>query len=165
MTDDTNAKLKPALIGGVSLGVASAIPIVNWLNCACCALVVGGGVLASYMYMKDQPPSARPPYGDGAIVGLLAGIIGAVVGSVVQIPFTMFSASLGMFSGIESALEEAGAPEQVTEILSGLGAGGFALGAMIVGLFFSLFIYSAFATGGALIGVAVFHKKTTDGAS
>ena len=36
----------PALIGGVFLGITSALPILHYINCACCALVIGGGILA-----------------------------------------------------------------------------------------------------------------------
>ena len=50
----------------------------NFANIACCILVVGGGFLAAYLYMKDAPPSAKPPLGDGLKLGLLTGLIGAV---------------------------------------------------------------------------------------
>ena len=79
------SKLKPALIGGAALGVASSVPILNLANCACCALVIGGGVLASYFYMKDAPPAAGPAYGDALLLGLLTGVFGAVTSSVLSI--------------------------------------------------------------------------------
>ena len=40
--------LKPALISGVAFGVAGAIPVVNWINCACCALIIGCGFFAAF---------------------------------------------------------------------------------------------------------------------
>ena len=108
MSESTNNKVKPALIGGASLGVASGIPFLNVLNCACCALVVGGGFLAAWLYLKDQPPSPEPPWGDGAIVGLLAGLFGAAVAVVVDIPFlAMQSAFFSSIDFSEIALKKA----------------------------------------------------------
>jgi hypothetical protein len=46
--------LKPALISGVAFGVAGAIPFVSALNCFCCALVIGSGMLASFLYSKES---------------------------------------------------------------------------------------------------------------
>ena len=61
MNQATRNKLKPALIGGSAEGFASSIPLLGLANVACGLLVVGGGVLAAYLYMKDAPPSARAP--------------------------------------------------------------------------------------------------------
>lgn len=158
-----NAKLKPALIGGVSLGVASAIPILNLLNCACCALVIGGGVLGAYLYTKDMPPSPQAPYGDGALVGLMAGVVGAIVSSILQIPLTLLTAGVGLAPGLDQVFEQMDLPEEAQEILSGIGAGGLSLTVMLIGFVTSLFIYSIFATVGGVIGVAVFSKKTPEG--
>lgn len=155
-----NPKLKPALIGGVSLGVASAVPFLNLLNCACCALVIGGGLLGTYLYLKDAPPSAQAPYGDGALIGLMAGIIGAVVNTILQIPFALFTAGVGLVPNIEELLEQADIPEGARGILSALGGGGLSIGFILIGLVVSLFVYAIFATIGGVIGVAVFHKKS-----
>lgn len=159
-----NRKLQPALFGGLALGVASAIPIVNFLNCACCALVLGGGFLAAWLYLKDAPPTAQPPWGDGAVVGLLAGLIGAVASAVIQIPMTFLASSFGLLAGLEEVLAESDLPEPLRELFAVVGASGFAVGAFLVSLFLNLFIYGVFATLGALIGVAVFHKKAAPAA-
>ena len=42
--------LKPALISGVAFGVAGSIPVINWINCACCALIIGCGFFAAFLY-------------------------------------------------------------------------------------------------------------------
>ena len=68
--------LKPALISGVAFGVAGAIPVINWINCACCALIVGCGFCAAFLYSKECRTAGfafRP--GNGATVGLVSGLI------------------------------------------------------------------------------------------
>ena len=39
MNGQAPTMLKPALIAGAAFGVAGAIPVLNWINCACCALI------------------------------------------------------------------------------------------------------------------------------
>ena len=41
-----NPKFKAALIGGGVFGVLAALPYIGMLNVVCCALYIGGGVLA-----------------------------------------------------------------------------------------------------------------------
>lgn len=54
-------KIGAAAIGGGAGAVASQIPGLQLLNIACCALVVGGGILAVYLALKDDPrPRPRP---------------------------------------------------------------------------------------------------------
>jgi len=82
MNNQAPSMLKPALISGVAFGVAGAIPVINWINCACCALIIGCGFFAAYLYSKDSR-SAGVPFqpGNGATVGLVSGLVyGAVSG-------------------------------------------------------------------------------------
>lgn len=161
------AKLKPALIGGVTLGVASAIPILNCLNCACCALVIGGGFLASYLYMKDTPQPPTPPYGDGAMLGAMTGAVGAVVSTILSIPLTMMAASMGFgqtdLEGLEEAFGDPEAAAQVERMMSFLQPGEITAISVASSFFFNLVLYAVFAIIGALIGVAVLHKKAPPG--
>ena len=48
------AKLQPALLGGVTIGVLSALPVINLANC-CCAWVLFGGALAAYLMQQNHP--------------------------------------------------------------------------------------------------------------
>ncbi|MEE2778859.1 MAG: hypothetical protein VYE73_19130 [Acidobacteriota bacterium] len=155
---EENAKLKPALIGGVTLGVANVIPFLNMLNCACCALIIGGGVLASYLYVKDLPPSPQAPYGDGALIGLMAGVIGAPVTAVLNIPMRLLTSSIGMMPNLDDMFEQMDIPEEVQGLLSGISTGGFSLTVLLFGLMMGLVINSIFATLGGVIGIAIFKK-------
>ena len=82
-----NNKLKPALIGGVFIGVLSVIPFVSAANLCCCLWAILGGLLATYLYVKNSPTPAGA--GDGAVLGVIAGAIGAVIALVIGIPISM----------------------------------------------------------------------------
>lgn len=64
-----------ALVGGLFIGILSALPIVNVANC-CCLWILGGGLIASYLLHDDAQPMT---IGRGARAGLLAGIFGALI--------------------------------------------------------------------------------------
>src|SRR6266496_5768116 len=76
---------QPALIGGVVMGVLSALPIVSVANACCCLWIVSGGLIAAYVLQQNQTGPITP--GDGALVGLLAGLCGALVKVVLSILF------------------------------------------------------------------------------
>lgn len=63
------SKTQPALLGGVAIGVLSALPVINLANC-CCAWILFGGGLAAYLMQQSYPH--RVNVGDGALVGLMA---------------------------------------------------------------------------------------------
>ena len=90
--DMTASKTQPALLGGIFIGVLSALPVVNLGNCCCCLWVVAGGALAVYLLQQNDP--APISTGDALHVGLLAGVVGAVVGSLVSIPMNLLTAPL-----------------------------------------------------------------------
>ena len=71
------SKFQPALLGGLVLGVLSALPIINLGNTCCCLWVIAGGMTAAYLLQNAQV--APITSGDGAAVGFLAGVAGAIV--------------------------------------------------------------------------------------
>ena len=76
-----NNKLKPALLGGLIVGLLSAIPFINY---CCCIWAIGGGLLAGMLYIKESP--TQVPTGDGAIVGALAGVVGGLIYLIIGLP-------------------------------------------------------------------------------
>jgi hypothetical protein len=154
------SKTQPALLGGVAIGVLSALPVVNLGNCACCAWVIVGGMLAAYLMQQNFPQAVSA--GDGAIVGLMAGVVGAFVWALVSIPLS--SAMSGFNTQMmQQALENAqDMPPELRQFLEGIGAGGAgaAMGvAGIVGFLFMLCICSAFGMVGGILGALVFKKN------
>ncbi len=153
----TPKRLKAAAIGGSAAGIASQIPVVNFANCLCCALVVGGGMLAVYLAMKDEPATATAPYGDGAMIGVLAGVAAAVVGAIVAIPVTaIFGDPMEQVRSFLEGME--GMPPEALEALSGAETGAVASFG-VVAFLLSLVVDVVFSAIGGVIGAAVFHKK------
>ena len=150
-----NNKVKPALIGGVLLGLLSVIPFVNALNVCCCLWAILGGMLASYLYVKNSPVPASA--GDGAIVGALAGIIGAVISIILGIPInyamgpTMRNMMLGLLENVDR--QQAEMMRRQFE-LAGESIAGLIVNALILAVL--LFFFSVI---GGLIGAAIFEKR------
>jgi hypothetical protein len=154
---------QPALLGGVFIGVLSALPFVNLGNCCCCLWVVLGGMLVAYLEQERQPG----PLDVGAVVraGLLAGVIGAVVTAVLD---GVFSAALSQFFSAEQRqhlIEQVldlipNVPQDVRDQVSRPQAGATMLAGRIASLFFSALMFGLFAMLGALLGSAIFKKKT-----
>ncbi len=155
----TPNRLKAAAIGGGAAGVASQIPGLSFVNCLCCALVVGGGMLAVFLALRNEPATEKAPYGHGALIGVLAGVVAAIVGAIVLIPIAALFGDpteqvLRMLEGIE------GMPPEVLDAMGGDAAG--AVGAFaLLGFLFNLVLYVVFSGIGGVIGAAVFHKKPT----
>ena len=153
--------LKSALIGGVALGVLSALPVLGAVNCLCCAWVIGGGMFAAHLYVKEaQLPVTL---GTGVLLGLLAGVIGAVVDTLFTIPLHMALKGSALMSEQlrEWADELPNLPGEYREMLRSVASGGPALGSFlfIVTAFFKLVVYGIVAMLGGAIGVAVFEKR------
>ncbi len=158
--------LKPALIGGVLLGILSVIPVISLGNCLCCAWVIGGGALASYLYVKGSPVGVT--LGRGVALGLLTGAIGALVDTLFSIPLQVLLSRLGMGASeeIQQMLEQIPQfpPELKRTVLSLLTGGkGISFLVILFGALFKLVIYSIVAMIGGALGVAIFEKRDARG--
>jgi hypothetical protein len=71
-----NNKLQPAIIGGVVLGLLSAIPFINFSISAAAHGRYSAARLLRICTLKSPTPAS---IGDGALLGLIAGGIGAIV--------------------------------------------------------------------------------------
>ena len=151
----TPAKLQPALLGGVTIGVLSALPVINLANC-CCAWILFGGALSAYLMQQNHPEPIQ--IGDGAIAGLLAGVIGAFVWVIVSVPI---SAMMAPFQSemanrvLRDATEMAPELRGILENLAGAPAIGIGL---IFGFFVMLCVSTVFGMLGGLFGALMFKK-------
>ncbi|HEY3037146.1 MAG TPA: hypothetical protein VGJ66_00330 [Pyrinomonadaceae bacterium] len=134
-----NNKLKPAILGGLIVGVLSAIPFINY---CCCIWSIGGGLLAAYLYIQSSPTPVA--MGDGAIVGGLAGVVGGIIYLIIGLPIALLIGATAM-------------EEQLTQRGVQLPLSGTVL--MIVAGIFGAIILAVLATLGGIIGVAIFEKR------
>ena len=156
-----NPKLKAALMGGGLFGVLAALPYIGMLNQLCCALFIGGGVLAVYLYFKEEGPFEKAPYGDGALVGALAGVIGGVVTALVA----ALVLGLGIGPDAGAMAEAFGQVEQAGVEVPGFvydvfGVNGVNTTMLVGQIVLNVVLYAIFATIGALAGVAIFQKRS-----
>ena len=77
-------KLRPALLGGILIGVIGGIPFLNFINCMCCMGVIGGGVLSAYLFYKDSSPEYIISVSDGALLGFLSGLFGTFISIILH---------------------------------------------------------------------------------
>jgi hypothetical protein len=161
MNNQAPSMLKSALISGAAFGVAGAIPVVNWINCACCALIIGCGFFAAFLYSKDcrsAGVSFQP--GNGATVGLVSGLVYGVVSGVLGgIISSVFG--LGNWEEVIDQIQASGAdipPETLDQISSFMESSG-SLMMVLIGIFFALLFGAIFGTVGGLIGGSVFKHQ------
>lgn len=149
-----NDKIKPAVIGGVIVGLLSVIPIVNLVNLCCCLWAIVGGALAAQLYIKNSPTPVS--VGEGAMVGAIAGVIGGLISLVVGIPVNLLAgqavASLlvNLAENVDRQQAEAirhqiMAPQSIVqEIIRGI------IGAICLVIF---------STIGGLLAIPIFEKR------
>ncbi len=152
----TPAKTQPALLGGLAIGVLSALPVISLANC-CCAWILFGGALAAYLMQQNHPEPVA--VGDGAIVGLLAGIVGAFVWLLLFIPLSAVMSPFqnSMFQRLLSSSNDM-TPE-VRAMLEAFGSNqGIGIGVVFF-FFVMLFVSSFFGMIGGLFGALMFRKN------
>jgi len=150
-------KLIPALLGGLFIGVLSALPFVRFANC-CCLWIVSGGYLAAYVMQQDHPFPITAA--DGAIVGFLSGIIGACVFTIVDIPIAFLMGPLqaqfmGRLPGTSSNM-----PPELREVFEEAfeAAQSSLLGASILRFVPMFLVGAVFAPIGGILG-ALFSRR------
>jgi hypothetical protein len=152
---------QPALIGGLVMGVLSALPLIAAGNLCCCLWVISGGAVAAYLLQANHP--APIAIADGLLVGLLAGVIGAAVHTVLAIPISL------LFGPAERAMLERFiemAPPEAREIFERVGArdrefgGAFFIVGHLIGFIFWACIGAVFSSIGGVLGAAIFKKSS-----
>ena len=149
------ARFQPALLGGLFIGVLSALPVIGIANC-CCLWVILGGMLTTYLQQQATPVPVETS--TAAIGGLIAGAIGGLISSVAGMIMFRFIGGDSQ-QAIEQALTNIpNMPPETAEWVRGLTQGpGLALVSMIV----TVPLYAVFGMLGALLGLAFFRKKVT----
>ncbi len=154
----TPSKVQPALLGGVTIGVLSALPFVMIGNCCCCAWILLGGGLSSYLMQQNH--SEPIDVGDGAVVGLMAGAFGAVVWLVLSPLINTFMAP--MQSGLVQQVlrESTNLPPAMRDILeSTQSAPAIGLG-LVFCFFVMLTVMTMFGMLGGIFGALAIQKES-----
>lgn len=149
----------PALLGGLLIGVLSALPIVSAANACCCLWIVAGGLSAAYLLQERSPGPIL--VSDGAVVGLLAGVVGAFVYVAVALPVHFIVSPLQRRLVERLLWGATGVPPEVRDVIASVGTG---LGGVAVGFILMLVAGVFFASAGGALGALLF-RRTPPGAS
>ncbi len=147
-------KLIPALIGGTIIAGLSSVPIINFINCFCCAGVIIGGYFSVYFYHRNLRQFDLPlTYGDGALVGIMAGIFGVLFSYALNLLFgtNVDQVMDQMMSMMDTVPPEV---EDMVELLKA-NQGKLMLASMAMGLVIDII----FGMLGGILGVSMLNKK------
>jgi len=148
-------RFQPALLGGLFIGVLSALPVIGIANC-CCLWVILGGMLT--VYLEQQATPAPVETSSAAVSGLIAGALGGLIQSIAGM--LMFRLVGGdSQQAIEQALSNIpNLPPETADWVRSLTQGP---GVMLVSMLVTVPLYAVFGLLGALLGLAFFRKKVT----
>jgi hypothetical protein len=145
-------KYQPAILGGIFIGVLSALPYVNAANC-CCLWVIAGGALVVYLQQQASPTPVATS--DAAIGGLIAGALGGVILTAAQALLMKVTGPMILEQmRSQSSQMPPEAMEWMERIFSGSGIGLFMLMTAVC-----VPVFAIFAMGGSFLGLAIFRKK------
>ena len=148
-------KLRPAVLGGLLMGVLSALPIIQIGNVCCCLWVVLGGLLAAYLMQQGHPYPIT--IADGALVGLIAGAIGGVLTVFLSIPIEMALAPIQQ-RFLERFLENAGdLPVNTRDLIAQFSRPSSPI-LVAIRLCLSVMVGMVFSLIGGILGAAIFKK-------
>lgn len=146
-------RYQPALLGGLFIGVLSALPLVNLGNLCCCLWVVCGGVLVTYLLQQNSPTPIATS--EAALQGLMAGAIGGAVLLVAQFAMAAITGPL-ILEQLRQELSKPDVPPEVRDFMVRLLT---PQTLALLGIFITIPLYAVFAMAGSFLGVAFFRKK------
>ncbi len=144
--------LKAAILGGLFIGILSALPVVSVVNC-CCLWIIGGGAIAAYLDQQNDPRPTNA--GRGAAAGALAGVLGAFIWIPVAMMINAIMAPLqeGIFAEMIRNAQDM-PPEARAWLEAFRGSSPFRLA---IGFAFQFFAGAIFGTLGGVLGAAFFR--------
>ena len=149
------SRYQPALLGGLFIGVLSALPVVNTVNLCCCLWVVVGGGLTTYLLQQARPAPVEAS--EAALFGLMAGLLGGLL--YMAATAVIMSGAMGaqIFEQFREAMSNnPQVPEEMRDRMLSLANSGMFV---IVVAAITIPMYGVFSMAGALIGLAIFKKK------
>jgi len=153
--------LKPAVTGGLLLGVLSALPFVSSLNVICCLWAQAGGGFATWLLNKQRPGGLK--YGDGAFAGVISGLIGAFVATLISIPVQLVLFTPESYANLQEFLTRfpTMSPNLRDAILQFFSPG-FNISRTVIGLLMNMVFLGLFAMIGGILTVAILNRKKID---
>jgi len=163
----TPSKLTPVLIGALAMTATFVIPIIQMINCLCCAGIMGGAILGVWYYKKSFAPEMPFSVKDGTTIGALSGLLAAGLTTVImifQLGLTSstfqqeFSEEMDQaFEQMEVQGQDPATVEQIRQMMIELFDSPEILLALMLITF--LIIFTGFGALGGVIGGNIFKTK------
>ena len=144
---------RSAALGGLFIGVLSALPIVGWANCCCCLWIVSGGALSAYLEIQQTNRSLTT--GEGAAVGSLAAVIGAFVRLPFSVAGMLLLNAVGVFNNFDFPQDARDLPPEVRQVMA-MFAGWAGVGLTFM---MHLVIGPIFGAIGGMLAAAYYKKE------
>jgi hypothetical protein len=150
--------LRPAITGGLFLGVLSTVPIINF---GCCLWILGGGGLATFLVNKQRPGGLK--YGDGALAGVSSGLVGTIVSALINIPLQMVmytpAAAAEMREQFTKWSIDFNLPPDFVKQMEPMLTPGFSLARLLMGAISFSVVGGLFAMIGGILAVALLNRR------
>jgi hypothetical protein len=154
------SRFQPALLGGLFIGIMSALPGISFGNCCCCLWVLSGGMLTTYLLQGRQATPVET--GEVMVQGLIAGAVGGVLAGIISVALQPLigpwqqQIAAQMMERFQTALPPE-SRQQFDEAMRQQGS--VSAQAEILRSLIFIPVSAAFATAGAALGLAFFRKK------
>lgn len=152
--------LKPAIAGGLALGILSSIPLIAFGNVLCCLWAQAGGGLAAWFLDKQRPGGLK--YGDGAFGGVFSGLIGALVTTLISIPVQILLFTPERIAELKAQFEQMSMQPETRELMMRIMSPGFDLTRTLLLLLLYMLLFGLFAMIGGIITTAILSRKKLD---
>ena len=146
------------IVGGLFIGVLSALPIINVANC-CCLWIMSGGAIAVALARQERSGPVR--LAEGARIGFRAGMFGAVVWVFASMAVDTLMAPVQQRLADLMLRNATDMPPAVTGWLDGLGSQ-TTPARLVLGFFVQFSIATPFAGLGGLLGAAMLGGDAPD---
>jgi len=154
------SRFQPALLGGLFIGIMSALPGISFGNCCCCLWVLGGGMLSTYLLQgrQDTPVETSEVMVQGLIAGAVGGVLAGIISLALQPIIGPWQQQIAaqMMERFQTAMPPE-SRQQFDEAMRQQGA--MSTQAEILRSLMFIPVSAAFATAGAALGLAFFRKK------
>ena len=150
--------MRPAITGGIFLGVLSTVPFINF---GCCLWLLAGGAMSTFLVNRQRPGQLK--LGDGAFAGVSSGLVGTIVSTIINIPIQSAIYTAANIPEIRRQFEEWAKaydmPADFIKQMEPMLTPGFSATRLIVWAICFSIVSGLFAMIGGILTVAILNRQ------
>src|SRR6185503_3240643 len=148
------AFLRPAITGGLFLGILSTVP---YLNLGCCLWLLAGGAMAAFLVNQQNPGKLK--LGDGALAGILSGVVGTIISTVIMIPIQTAMYTPAMIAQMREQFKQLELPPDFMKQMEPMFTPGFSSMRLVAWAISFSILGGLFAMIGGILMVAALKRQ------